>query len=140
MAKQSLRLLPAGEFEYVGKAVSLRPGATNTLYLDEITRKLANIERLLEEEAPQGRVIPQELTLTNDEEELEIRAIAARPVFSALIINDGPGGIYYGVNRDPPLAQIKSGESEKIDFARPRLSYLTIKAVGTATTRIRLVF
>jgi hypothetical protein len=115
------------------------PQVLQTILLDEIAGRLAEIYESMQEERAEGVVEPIEPVVIT-EEGRHLRPPVGKPWMSMDLINDGPNSCWALVNtsRSVDAHEIKKGETYTIDMKRPIIEdvYLWCKPREEASLRI----
>jgi len=111
-----------------------------TILLDEISGKLGDLIELINSTIPSGGIVTIKIDLGAGEDKIiYYDSYAPHPFFSATIINDGDGAIYFGVNARYDTDNILyKGDILPIDMKKSAIRFFHIKSIDTATT-VRII-
>ena len=116
----------------------IRPEVVQVAILDEIAERLLKIQKLYEEEKPEGAVEPiEKFTIT--EVRTSIKPLKAW--FSMSLINDGPSSVFVIVNTEKSFEEheVIVNETYTIDMHRALITDLLCWCNHGETARIRIV-
>lgn len=114
------------------------PEVLQTVYLDEIAGRLAEMTRRMMEAEAQGIIYPLNLPVTG-----VIQEIRCNPFwYSFTVFNDGPNPVYVDVNKDQNarllVAPLNMGENLAVNFDKPRVKFLYAACAVGQTANIRI--
>ena len=127
----------------IGQMISERPYIANLLQVQILFDMAGMLENLLDvttSMVPEGRMYPREYVVSSTRPlEIDRKLESSLPWRSVLILNNGPGELYVGINESRAVqkAPLLSGESMTVDFRAPRIEKIVLESVGSSSVKVR---
>jgi hypothetical protein len=115
------------------------PEVLQTILLDEIAGRLAEIYESMQEERAEGVVEPIE-PISVTEEPRRVVALF-KPWFDVTVVNDGPDDVWVMVNTEKSFEwhRVPKDETYKVDMKRGIIKDVLLKCEPSKTASVRLV-
>ena len=114
------------------KHMKVTPEVVQTIYLDEIAGRLADLMEELRLQRGEGIVEPYEIVVGPQGYLLDTNL----PWISVSIFNDGPDEVRVGVNKDWADGTLKKGDKLDVNMGARVIDKIYLESEGTATVRI----